>query len=90
MCNGAERKPSKLTPVGLDRIREDIDAKNAAGGKCPQLPELQPAEDFYICSYCDAVWKATGKLSTDPTRTVLGKLDGVGGIGGVVGWTSAI
>jgi hypothetical protein len=85
-CSGAERLPRKLTSGSVERIKADIDAANAAGKKWPQLPELQPGGHFYICGYCNAVWKETSPFSTDSIRTVLGKLDGVGDIG----WVSAI
>ncbi len=75
-CKGsAGRVPVPLS----DNEKANIDREISDRG-LEQLPNLEPGEDFYRCSYCFAVWKARS-LKSSPTARVLGEYWGISGRG---------
>jgi hypothetical protein len=59
----------------VNRIENEITEKGF-----PPLPKLQNGEDFYNCTNCGAVWKAS-LVESSPSAHILGNLDSVSGPG---------
>lgn len=62
--------PLRLTPELVEEVKRAISRNK----KYARLPDLEPGEGFYLCTWCHVIWKAASKRSTDPARVVLGCL----------------